>query len=98
MLTFEKVIEVFQNYLAQDSMYEIVTSSRGYTILEWDSQMGDWSDAKLCATPQDLAEALLDSLASYLEYQTTKGLRECTEEDRMQITAQCQAIAAKLRQ
>ena len=97
MLTFEKVLEVFQDYLAKDSMYEIVTTSRGYTVLEWDSQLEDWSDARLCAEPQDLADALLDGLASYLEYQITQCSRECTEEDRKQIAAQCQAVVEKLR-
>ena len=97
MLTFEKVLEVFQDYLSKDNMYEIVTTSRGYTVLEWDSELNDWSDAKLCAAPQNLAEALLDGLASYLEYQITKCSRECTEQDREQIAAQCQAVAEKLR-
>ena len=97
MLTFEKVMEVFQDYLTKDSMYEIVTTSRGYTVLEWDSHLGDWTDAKLCETPQDLADALLDGLASYLEYQITQCSRECTEEDRKQIAAQCRAVAEKLR-
>ena len=46
MLTFEKVLEVFQDYLTKDSMYEIVTTSRGYTVLEWDSQLEDWTDEK----------------------------------------------------
>ena len=97
MLTFEKVLEVFQDYLTKDSMYEIVTTSRGYTVLEWDSQLEDWTDARFCAEPQDLADALLDGLASYLEYQITKCSRECTKEDREQIVAQCQAVAEELR-
>lgn len=96
MLTFERVLEVFQDYLSKDTMYEIVTTSRGCTVLEWDSESNDWSDAKLCATPQDLAEALLDGLASYLEYQMTKCNRECTEQNREQIAAQLKAMTDRL--
>ena len=29
MLTFEKVLEVFKDYLAEDTRYEIVMTSRG---------------------------------------------------------------------
>ena len=38
MLTFEKVIEVFKDYLTEDTRYEIVMTSHGYTVLEWDSR------------------------------------------------------------
>ena len=31
MLTFEKVLEVFQAYLDDDSLYEVVQTSHGYT-------------------------------------------------------------------
>ena len=33
MLTFEKVMEVFRAYLTEDTRYEIVMTSHGYTIL-----------------------------------------------------------------
>ena len=36
MLTFEKVLDVFQPLLAE-GVYEIVSTSHGYTILEWDA-------------------------------------------------------------
>ena len=31
MLTFEKVMEVFKDYLTEDTRYEIVKTSHGYT-------------------------------------------------------------------
>ena len=37
MLTFEKLPTVFKDYLAEDTRYEIVMTSHGYTVLEWDS-------------------------------------------------------------
>ena len=97
MLTFEKVLEVFKNYLASDDMYEIVMTSHGYTILEWDGQMGDWVSLKLCKTPQDMADTLLCSYEGYLEYQATLERRELTEDDLVQIEVQRQVMLAKFR-
>ena len=48
MLTFEKVLEVFKNYLTEDDMYEVIFTSHGYTLLEWDRQCGEWTGVKLC--------------------------------------------------
>ena len=97
MLTFEKVLEVFKDYLASDDMYEIVMTSHGYTALEWDCQLGDWVSLKLCKTPQDMADILLSDYESYLEYQATLGRRELTEDDLAQIEVQRQVMLAKLR-
>ncbi len=80
MLTFEKVLEVFKDYLATDGMYEIVMTSHGYTVLEWDAQLGDWTGAKQCGTPQDMADALLYGYTGYLEYQATLARRELTKD------------------
>ena len=98
MLTFEKVLEVFMDYLASDDVYEIVMTSHGYTMLEWDCRMGDWVSLKLCKTPQDMADTLLCGYEGYLEYQATLGRRELTENDLTQIEAQRQVMLAKLQQ
>ena len=98
MLTFENVLEVFKDYLASDDMYEIVMTSHGYTMLEWDCQMGDWVSLKLCKTPQDMADNLLCGYEGYLEYQTTLGRRELTEDDLAQIEIQRQVMLAELQQ
>lgn len=33
MMTFEKVLEVFNDYLNKDSVLEVVNTKRGYTVL-----------------------------------------------------------------
>ena len=96
MLTFEKVLDVFQSFFAEE-VYEIVLTSRGYTILEWDSCCQEWISVKLCSTPDDMAETLLEHLSNYLEYKATLGRRELTEDDLAQVAAQRKIIEKELR-
>ena len=56
MLTYEKILNVFKQFLDENEIYEIVQTSKGYTILEWDSCGKEWISATLCATPEKIAE------------------------------------------
>ena len=38
MLTHEKVLKVFGPYLDADPDYEVVKTSRGYTVLAWNNR------------------------------------------------------------
>lgn len=86
MLTFEK-----------DDMYEVVSTSHGWPVLEWDSQCENWTGAKLCKKPHDMADALLYGYTGYLEYRATLARRELTQEDKAQVEPQRRAIQEKLR-
>ena len=97
MLTFEKVFSVFESFLTENGIYEITQTSHGQTILEWDSRSQEWISAKLCATPEEMAETLLDDLTGYLEYKATLGRRDLTYEDMAQVSTQRQEYIAKLR-
>ena len=97
MLTFEKVFSVFESFLTENGIYEITQTSHGHTILEWDSRSQEWISAKLCTTPEEMAETLLDNLTGYLEYKATLGRRDLTYEDMAQVSAQRQEYIAKLR-
>lgn len=95
MLTFGKVLDVFQPFLSE-GVYEIVSTSHGYTILEWDSCCQEWISVKLCVTPDDMAETLLEHLTNYLEYKATLGHRELTKNDLAQVAVQRKIIQDKL--
>ena len=97
MLTFEKVLSVFDPFLAENGIYEIVQTSHGHTILEWDSCSREWISVKLCATPDDMAETLIEHLTNHLEYKATLGRRELTEDDLSQVAAQVENVRRKLR-
>ena len=96
MLTFEKVMVVFKDYLAEDTRYEIVMTSRGYTVLEWDSKANTWAGEELCATPEIMGDVLLDCFTGYLEYKTIIANGEITKAEQERITAQRQMFLEKL--
>ena len=81
MLTFEKVLKEFEFYLSQDDMFEVVLTSRGYTVLGWEERGQEWCDSVFCATPEALMEALLNAYNNYWEANVTKGMRDLTEQE-----------------
>lgn len=96
MLTFEKVVEVFKDYLTEDIRYEIVMTSHGYTVLEWDSRANTWAGEELCATPEIMRDVLLDCFTGYLEYKAITTNGEISEAEQVGITAQRQVLLEKL--
>lgn len=96
MLTFEKVLAVFKDYLNKDKRYEILMTSHGYTVMEWDSKQQDWADAQLCSNPQKMKDILLDAYAGYLEYQTTHCNRSLTTTEKADIQRSVQILSDQL--
>ncbi len=96
MLTFEKVLEVFKDYLVEDTRYEIVMTSHGYTVLEWDSRANTWAGEELCATPEIMRDVLLDDFTGYMEYKAILATGRVSEADQARINAQRQAFLDKL--
>lgn len=97
MLTFKKVLKVFEQFLFENGIYEIVQTSHGYTVLEWDSRAKEWIGVQLCSTPEEMAEILLDDLTGYLEYKATLGRRDLSRTDMAQVSAQRQVYLEKLK-
>lgn len=93
MLTFEKVLAAFKDYLAEDTRYEILMTSHGYTVMEWASASQDWDSAQICHTPEDMKDVLLDALAGYLEYKLTLCRRDLTDDERQTIQDQVEEMA-----
>lgn len=56
MLTFEKVLAAFKDYLEKDDRYTILMTPRGYTIMEWDASQQNWAGAEICATPERMRD------------------------------------------
>ena len=93
MLTFERVLNVFEDILQQDPLYEVVSTSHGYTMLAWDAHRHQWYSAELLETPEDMLDALLGNYSSNLELQFTGGERDdLTEQEEKEIDARCQRL------
>ena len=72
MLTFEKVLEVFQAYLDDDPLYEVVQTSHGYTLMAWEPHRNDWYSAEIQKTPEDLRNALLGTVCLLIQLRIAK--------------------------
>ena len=62
MLTFENVLEIFQEYLLRDPEEEVLPCKRGYVRLTWNKDSRYCVDGILCRTPEELFDEFLDSV------------------------------------
>ena len=85
MLTNEKVLEVFKEYLLHDSEYEVVLTSHGYTVMGWNSRGEEWLSAQYCKTPHDLLNVLLAAYGNYLADIITHSDRDLTEQEEKEV-------------
>ena len=92
MKTFEKVMEIFRDYLDSDQEEEVLKCRRGYLRVTWNGDSRYCLDGILCRTPEELFEVLLSDYRSYEEIQITKGRREVTEDDEKLAEQFCQRL------
>lgn len=96
MMKFEKILQVFDDILKQDPLYEIVSTSHGYTLLAWEPNRGEWYSAEILKTPEAMLKALLDVYASYLESKITGDERDdLTPQEKQEVDRQCRMIREK---
>ena len=102
MLTNEIVLKVFSDYLNRDTDFEVVLTSRGYTVMGFDCYRQDWNTVDFCPTPEALRDSLLNAYESFRELEITGGDRDLTEKEeeklakeRDALTALCEKEAAK---
>ena len=88
-MTFEKVLEVFKDYLQQDQLYEVVSTRHGYTLMAWEPARSAWYSAEYMATPEILMDSLLDAYANFMEDQITDNERDLTQQETEEIQRQC---------
>ena len=98
MLTFENILKVFQAYLEDDPLYEVVQTSHGYTLMAWEPHQNDWYSAEIQKTPEDLRNALLDTYANFLEDKITGNERELTVTETGEIQQRCRELFEKCRE
>ena len=92
MKTFEKVMEIFRDYLDSDQEEEVLKCRRGYLRVTWNGDSRYCVDGILCRTPEELFVVLLSDYRGYEEIQITKGRREVTEDDEKLAEQFCQKL------
>ena len=92
MMTFEKVLEVFNDYLNKDSVLEVVNTKRGYTVMIWDEKDEQWFGVEHCKAPELLRDALLDGYRDFLEQQLTHNRGSLTETEILDIQNRCEQL------
>ena len=92
MKTFEKVMEIFRDYLDSDQEEEVLKCRRGYLRVTWNGDSRYCVDGILCRMPEELFEVLLSDYRGYEEIQITKGRREVTEDDEKLAEQFCQKL------
>lgn len=96
MLTFEKILQVFDDILKQDPLYEVVQTSHGYTLLAWQPSRSQWYSAELLETPEAMLDALLNTYSGYLENKITQGERDdLTPQEQKEVEIQCRQLRKK---
>ena len=92
MLTFERVLNAFSDYLQQDPLYEVILTSHGYTLMAWEPSRDEWYSAEFTATPNILLDRLTDAYANFLKDQITKNERELKPSETAGIETKCKLL------
>lgn len=92
MLTNKTVLTVFADYLSRDADFEVILTSRGYTVMGWDKYREDWNTVEYCPTPEALRDALLDAYTSFRAMEVTDGERDLTAAEKAKIKAECDTL------
>ena len=98
MLTYEKVLEVFKDYLAEDDSCEVLTTSQGHLVVDWSSRKNDseWVTSRLCQTPEHLRDVLCSRYEEYQGYLLTNGYeREVLPQEEQDIQRMGAALAER---
>lgn len=77
-------------------MHEILMTSRGCTVMKCDDKTQGWDSARICHTPEDRKNILLDAYSRYLAYKITLGRRSMTDGERQTINAQVDAMDKRI--
>lgn len=89
MKNFEKVLEIFRDYLDHDLEEEVLPCRNGYLRVTWNGDSRYCVDGILCRTPEELFEVLLSDYQSNEEIRLTRGRWEVTAEDEEQASQLC---------
>ena len=92
MQSFEKVLEIFRNYLTLDPEEEVLKCRQGYLRVTWNEDSRYCVDGILSRTPEELFEVLLSDYRTYEEVRLTMGQREVSGAEEKQVEVLCRRL------
>ena len=96
MLTFEKVFEVFADYLKEDTACEVIKTKRAYIIGLWEECCSEYEFLETYTTPEAMKARLIQEYEGYLTYQITKAIRDkLTADERKYIDTKVKEMLDK---
>ena len=97
MMPFEKVLEVFADFLDGNKSYDVLQTSRGCMVVNWECCVqNDWVTGQLCRTPEFLRDILRFSYVDYQGYRITGGYqRDLTKQEEQDIGRMGMELAAR---
>ena len=100
MLTYEKVLEIFADYLGEDECAEVVSTRHGHALMMWEPAVHGWEEVTPCETPDELFNALLEQAKSYRTYLLAieQGIDNYTPEIASRAEEMCQPYLEKRRE
>lgn len=95
-MTYERVLEVFKDYLSADKDSELLNTSRGYLVLYWESCHNTWVTARLVQEPEELRDILRERYEEFQSYQFSQARkRDPDPVEREEIARMGAELAAK---
>lgn len=94
MLTYEKVLNTFAEYSAEDPEQDIVKARHAYISVFWNTSKEEYDFLRTCSTPEELLDDLVGNYTQYQLFKLTRGKREETREER----ESCNAMGETLRE
>ena len=100
MLTFEKVLEIFADYLKEDPYAEVVRTRHCYALMMWDPAAHDWNDVIPCETPEELFDEILEQSDRYWSYLLAEeqDIDDFTPEIKAKVKEICRPFLEKRRE
>lgn len=94
-MTYERVLEVFSDYLSHDDSCEVLQTSRGPLVMDWNSGKTEWFSGQLCRSPVQLRDVLCSHFEEYEEFLLSEnGTRDVTRQEEATIERRSAELAA----
>lgn len=71
MLSYEKVLAEFQDYIQSDDMCRVVLVDGGCMVRFWDDSIDEWFHEKICSSPEELRSVLELERQEFENYNAT---------------------------